>query len=325
MGTKFSKNARNLMACFIVLQVILVGSPYSVAYAVGGPDFGLTISPTCNVSVLTCFNTEPTQIGLTATYKILYVPFNGFNGVVSENVQGVPNAYFSMGTFFLSQPVTDTLVIGNLSLGTTYQLTVTASTNEVSHSQSTTLTTPKASDNSNSNGMMRSGGGISPDFEMDIAPAMQAPNQMSATYYVTYTPINGFTGPIDEKVTNLPPEFVSFLSSQYDPLSGAGPYGGPMLGPTPTPSFGRCYVKYSGVNHYTCTDTLTIYYNIADGAEYLTQGHYSIVVTAAGEGGFPRHSVVIQRDIPVPEFSGITIATIITLAISICMLRRRHY
>lgn len=326
MSSKFGKKSKVFTACFIVVQVMLLGGfTSSAVYALGEPDFGFTISPTCNVSVLTCFVSEPTQIGLTAMYTIKFVPFNGFMGTVVESVQGVPVGSFAMGTFFLSQPVTDTLVVGNLSLSTTYQLTVTASADGPSHSVSTILTTPNASpDSSNSNGMIGSGSGLIPDFEMDITQATQIPGQMSATYYITYTSINGFTGPIDEKVTNLPPEFVSFFSSQYNPSSASGPFGGPVLGPTDGPSFGRCYVRYVGLYYYTCTDTLTIYYNIGNGAKSLTPGAYSIIVTAAAEGGLPTHSVVINTNIPVPEFSGIAITAISALAISICVLRRRH-
>lgn len=308
MSSKFGKKSKIFTACFIVVQVMLLGGfTSSAVYALGEPDFGFTISPTCNVSVLTCFVSEPTQVGLTAMYTIKFVPFNGFMGTVVESVQGVPTGSFVMGTFFLSQPVTDTLVVGNLSLSSTYQLTVTAFAYGFSHSVSTILTTPKASpDNSNSNGMIGSGSGLIPDFEMDITQATQIPGQMSATYYITYTSINGFTGPINEKVTNLPPEFVSFFSSQYNP------------------SFGRCYVRYVGLYYYTCTDTLTIYYNIGNGAKFLTPGTYSIIVTAAAEGGLPTHSLVIETYIPVPEFSGIAITAISALAISICVLRRRH-
>jgi hypothetical protein len=312
MSSQFGKKLRMLAAYFIVAQVIILsGFSSSTVYAFGAPDFGFTISQT-------------TQIGLTATYTLKFIPFNGFMGTVIENVLGVPTGSFSMGTFFLSTPVTDTLVVGNLSLSTTYQLTITASADALSHSVSTILTTPKASpDNSNSNGMIGSGNGLVPDFEMHITQAAQIPGQMSTTYYITYTSINGLTGPIDEKVTNIPREFVSFFSSQYNPYS-AGPYGDPMLGPTPSPSFGRCYIRYVGLSYHTCTDALTIYYTIANGAKSLPGSAYSIIVTAAAEGGFPTHSLPVGS-VPVPEFSGIatTAISVMALAISIGVLRRR--
>lgn len=290
MKVKFGKKTRILMACFILAQVMLLGSLASAVYAFGNPDFGFTISPTCDVSASNCLISEPTQVGLTATYTVKFIPFNGFMGTVSENVRGAPIGSFLMGTFFLSQPVTDTLIVGNLSLGTTYQLTVIAFADGISHSQNTILTTPKAS-SSNSNGMIGSNSGLSPDFEMDITLAKQVSSQTSATYYITYTSINGLTGAIDEKVTNISPEFVSFFSSQYNPYSA--PSAGPILGPTPSPSFGRCYVQSVGLYQYTCTDVLTIYYNIGSGAKSLTSGIYTIVVTATAGGGFPTHSVLV--------------------------------
>ena len=319
-GKKFS-----ISAVFLILvQILFLGAFSSGVYSYGAPDFSLAISQSCPISQ-SCFNFEPTQIGLTATYAILVTPYNGFMATVVESVQGVPTASFTMGTFFLSQPVTDTLVVGNLSLSTTYRVIVTAYADGLSHTVNTTLTTPRFNpNNSNSNGMV--GNGLAPDFDMRITQATQMRSQMSATYYITYTAINGFTGPIDEKVTNLPPDFVSFFSSQYAPPSGAsGEFGGPMLGSSASPSFGRCYARNVGLSSYACTDALTIYYTVANGARSLTPGGtYSAVLTGAAEGGFPTHSLVIVIQIPVPEFSGIASTAILALAMSLCLLRRRH-
>jgi hypothetical protein len=292
INEKLGKKFRLLTAFFILAQILLFVVFSSVVYAYGAPDFSIAISQSCSISQ-SCFSLEPRQIGLTATYAILITPYNGFMGTIAESVQGVPTASFSMGTFFLSQPVTDTLVVGNLSLSSTYRLIVTAFAGGLSHSINTTLTTPKANPNdSNSNGII--GNGFAPDFEMHITQATKTPNQTSATYYITYTAINGFTGPIDEKVTNLPPEFVSFFSSQYDsPSSASGQFGGPLVGSTVSPSFGRCYARNVGLSTYACTDALTIYYTTANGAKSLTPGTYSVGVTATAEGGFPTHSLLI--------------------------------
>jgi hypothetical protein len=293
INEKLNRKFRLSTAFFILAQVLLFLAFSSVVYAYSAPDFSITISQSCSI-YQSCFSLEPRQIGLTATYAILITPYNGFMGTIVERVRGVPTASFSMGALFLSQPVTDTLVVANLSLSTTYRLIVTASADGLSHSINMTVTTPKANPNeSNSNGMI--GTGLAPDFEMHITQATQTPSQNSTTYYITYTAINGFTGPIDEKVTNVPSEFASFFSSQYNPPTGAsGQFGGSILGSTTGPSFGRCHARNVGLSSYACTDALTIYYTIGNGAKALTLGGtYSVVVTATAEGGFPTHSLLI--------------------------------
>jgi len=273
----FENQPRILLACLII--GLFVGTSFTpVAHAYVVPDFWLTISQAC-AAPQDCFSYESRQIGLTATYKILYVPANGFADGITESVSGVPLASFSQGGFYLTEPVTDTLIVGKLIPDTKYELTITAtSSNGISHSVTTVLTTPTESEaDSNSNGVVGSGNILVPDFNMVVTPAMQTlgARVVNATYYITYTSINGFTGPIDEKVTNLSPKFVSFSSKPFPSTSG--------------PSYGRCYV------HYSCTDTLTVYFSLAGNTQKLPSGTtYTLNVTGTAEGGFPSHSVTVS-------------------------------
>jgi len=282
---KLDEKSKILMACFILAEVIFFSFSTSGVYAYGTPDFGMTISQPCAISQ-NCIVLEPRQIGLTATYKIQYFPFSGFMDTITETVSGVPTASFSMGTFFLSVPTSDTLSLDNLAAGTTYTLTVTAVTSSgISRSVTTTLTTPTgSSSDSNSNGMIGSGNAPIPDFNMFITPATQVPG-VGVTYYISYTSINGFTGPIDEKVANLPPQFVSFFSQPYPPPS--------------SPSYGRCYGRLNVPK--SCTDALTIYFTIGNNANIRTFASgktMSIIVTGNAEGGLPSHSVTIPLTVP---------------------------
>jgi len=266
-----------ILLAFSIIGLFVGTSSTPVVYAYGVPDFGFTITQTCPTAQ-TCFRSEPRQIGLTARFNMLYVPLNGFSESITETVSGVPLASFSQGAFYLTEPTTDTLLVGSLTPDTNYELRITAtSSNGISHSVTAVLTTPKSSSSdSNSNGVVGSGNMLIPDFDMAITQATQAPRAgvLKATYHITYTSINGFTGPIDEKVMNLPPKFVSFLSQPYPSTSG--------------PSYGRCYT------HYSCTDTLTVYFGIADNTQTLPSGKtYTFIVTGTAEGGFPSHSVTV--------------------------------
>jgi hypothetical protein len=289
---KLDKKSKILMACFILAEVIFFSFSTSGVY--GQPaDFGMTISPACAISQ-TCFTLEPKQIGLTATYTIQYFPFNGFMDNITETVSIVPTVPisdlpFSMGRFFLSEPTSDTLSLNDLAAGATYKLTVTAvSAGGIAHTVTTAVTTPMVNTaDSDSNGMIGSGNAPIPDFNMFITPATQVAGVgvTSVTYYLSYTSINGFTGPIDEKVANLPPQFVSFFSQPYPPPS--------------SPSYGRCYVKLNIPK--SCTDALTIYLTIGNNTNlgtFVSGKTLSLIVTGNAEGGLPSHYVTIQLAIP---------------------------
>lgn len=283
----YSKKSSLAVSFLIVFEFLLLCSFPNLANAIGTPDFGMTISQTCSLSQ-TCFG--PTQIGLTARFTISYLAFGGFGETVNETVSGVPVAAFTMGTFFLSGPTTEILSVGNLSPATAYQLTVTATAADgTSHSITTTLTTPTASSSdSNSNGVVGTVNGLISDFNMRITPATQSPRRdaTSATYYITYNSIDSFTGPIEEKVLNLPPQYVSFYSANINPYG----YGSAL----DLPSHGKCFA------HTTCTDALTIFFTVGSGpTQSLTSGRtYSLIVVGAAERGFPSHSVTITLTVP---------------------------
>jgi len=242
-----------VIVCVSVLQV----SPPRV-YA-DGADFGLTVS-------------QPTQVGCTATYTISYLPYGGFTGPVSETAAGVPVAAFSMGSFYLAVISTDTLFVGNLSPGKTYDLTIVADAFGVSHSVTTTLVVPAQSDSDTcSNGTIGSGNGPSPDFDMAIkqtATPENAGGSTSVSYLLTYSSIYGFTGFVHETVTGVPAQSVYFFKSQR------------------VPSTGHCRVEHS------CMDVVTIY------TAGLASGTYSVIITAAALDGVPYHSVTISLTVP---------------------------
>jgi len=288
----FSRKARVLLIAIIAIQMMFLGS-LNLTQVYAAPDFGLTVSQSCLV-YQNCFLREPTQVGLTAKFIIAYVPFGGFTELINETVSGVPLAAFGMTIFYLSGPTTDSLIVGNLSPGTVYQITITATAADGnSHSVTTTISTPKGSANdSTSNGVAGSGNILIPDFNMYITPATQAPKGVgSATFYITYSSIDSFSGAVDEKVQNLPPQFVTFFSRPY-----AAPYGPSSTYP---PFQGRCHVR---IPTNSCTDALTIVFTNGSAnptSESLVSGRtYSLTVVAAAEGGFPTHSVTITLTVP---------------------------
>jgi hypothetical protein len=246
-----------IVAVIAFVSVLQVSSAQRV-YA-DGTDFGLSIS-------------QPTQIGCTATYTISYIPYGGFMETVAETASGVPMATFSMGTFFLSVVTTDTLFVGNLSPGKTYDLTIVADSFGLSHSVTTVLTAPPLSDSDTcSNGTIGSGNGPIPDFDMAVNQTTTpeyAGGSSSVSYLLSYSSIYYFTGIVHEKVTGVPAQFVSFFNSRR------------------VPSSGYCRIERS------CEDVVTIY------TAGLSAGTYSVIITATAVGGTPYHSVVISLTVP---------------------------
>jgi len=247
-----------LLLPMILLQVGTVPKVYGQFYS--GGDFGFSLS-------------SPTQVGCTATYTILYLPTPGFTGSVVESASGVPLATFWKGAFLLSTRMVDTLSVNGLSTGTTYNLTVTANANGLSHSVSTLLVTPsKSSSDSCSNGLIASNNLPVPDFEMAVAPTTtptSAVGNASVSYLLTYTSINGFAGFVHESVMNAPSGSVWFFSSQR------------------APSYGSCRVVQSN-----CEDVLTI---LTAG---LPSGTYAVVVAATATDGSPYHTLSLTITIP---------------------------
>lgn len=243
------------VAVIVFVSVLQVSAPRVYA---DGADFGLTVS-------------QPTQVGCTATYTISYLPYGGFTGPVSETAAGVPVAAFSMGSFYLAVISTDTLFVGNLSPGKTYDLTIVADGFGASHSVTTTLVVPAQSDSDTcSNGTVGSGNGPSPDFDMAIkqtATPENAGGGTSVSYLLTYSSIYGFTGIVHETVTGVPVQSVYFFKSQR------------------VPSTGDCRVVHS------CMDVVTIY-------TAGLNGTYSVIITAAALDGVPYHSVTISLTVP---------------------------
>ncbi len=244
------------VAVIIFVSVLQVAAPRVYAQ---GTDFGVSVS-------------QSTQVGCTATYTISYIPYGGFTGSVSETATGVPVAAFSMGSFYLAVISTDTLFVGNLTPGKTYDLTIVADGFGVSHSVTTTLVVPAQSDSDTcSNGTVGSGNGPSPDFDMAITQTATPENAgggTSVSYLLTYSSIYGFAGIVHETVTGVPVQSVYFFRSQR------------------VPSTGDCRVVQS------CMDVVTIY------TAGLNSGTYGVIITAAAGDGVPYHSVTITLTVP---------------------------
>ena len=142
------------------------------------PDFSLSATPA----------SQTATAGAATTYAIRVTGTNGFNGLVSLKVSGLPSGAsgnFSAvngGSSTLSVTTTSSTPAGNSTL------TVTGTSGNLSHSTTVTLVVS-----------------ASPDFGLTATPATQTVAPGSATtYMVRVTPLNGFNGTVSLSANGLP-------------------------------------------------------------------------------------------------------------------------
>jgi subtilase family serine protease len=157
------------------------------------PDFSLSATPASQAIVS----------GDSTSYTATIAPLNGYTGTVSFSVSGLPAG--ATATFTPASVTTSgssTLAISTTA-GTTpagnYVLTITASDGTLTHTAAVNLSVS--------------------DFSVAATPSSQTiVVGGSASYTVTATALNGFTGTLNLSVTGLPP----FATATFNPASLPG-------------------------------------------------------------------------------------------------------
>jgi hypothetical protein len=226
-----------------------LGTPHGLG-AFGGssapsPDFSLSVSPT----------SRTVTAGTAATYSVTVAPSNGFSGTVGFDTAGLPSgATPAWSGSTLTVTTSSTLAAGS------YPFTITGTSGSLSHSTSATLVVQAA-----------------PDFSVGISPATQTVTAGNpATYTVSVTPSNGFSGSVTFAANGLP--------------SGATPsFGGSTLTVTTTTavaggSYPFTVVGTSGTLSHSASATLVV--QAAPPADFALSVPASSTVTAGGQTTF---------------------------------------
>jgi hypothetical protein len=174
------------------------GSLTYIAYATlvinASPGFAISVGP----------GTETIGVSGSATYTVTTAATNGFNGVVSLNVTGLPSnvsANFSPQTVTGSGSSTLTIATTANTAPGTYQLTFTGTSGSLTQSTNATLVVTGAS------------------FTLTVTPEIQSINAgEDATYTVTTTGMSGFSGTVALSLPGLP----SGVSATFSPSSITG-------------------------------------------------------------------------------------------------------
>ena len=139
----------------------------------GTPAFGLTVSP----------SSQTVNAGLSTSYTVTITAAAGFTGAVTLSCSGLPAG--ASCSFAPSAPppgtaaLTVTTTAGTTPAGT-WTFTITGTSGAISYSTSAKLTVT-----------------TNPDFLISVSPSSQtAAAGLRATYSVTITPMNGFTGAV---------------------------------------------------------------------------------------------------------------------------------
>lgn len=146
-------------------------------------DFSLSASPSSQTVVQ----------GQSTTYTVTVTPFNGYNGTVTFSASGLPagaTAAFNPTSSGPPNypPSTMTVTTSASTPGGTYTLTITGTDGTLTHTTSVTLVV------------------IVPDFSISTVPTdTSVARGHTATYTVTLTPVNTFSGMVNLTVTGCPP------------------------------------------------------------------------------------------------------------------------
>jgi VCBS repeat-containing protein len=183
--------------------------PGTYTVTVSGTSGALTHNSTITLQVTSppdfaLFVTPPSQTviaGDGSSYTATVTPSDGFSGVVTFGVSGAPDrttarfdndSVTGTGSVHLNVATTASVSPGN------YPLTVTATSDTLSHSGSVSLVIAGQ-----------------PSFAMALTPSLQSVSAgRSATYTVTITPSNGFNAAVTFTCSGLPSEAQCVFSPQ---------------------------------------------------------------------------------------------------------------
>jgi hypothetical protein len=145
------------------------------------PDFTLSATPPSQAVIA----------GADTSYSVMVSGLNGFGGTVSLSASGLPagaSGSFSANSATGSGSSTLSVTTGAATPVGTYALTITGISSPLSHSATVSLTVS-----------------AQPDFGLSISPSTQSVRKGgAATYNVTVTPANGFTGAIGLALSTTP-------------------------------------------------------------------------------------------------------------------------
>ena len=150
-----------------------------VVQPVPPPDYTLSASP----------STQTVTQGFGSSYTVSVTAISGFAGSVTLSASGLPGG---AGATFSPNPTTASSTMSVTTSATTpaatYTLTITGVSGSLSHATSVTLVVQPP-----------------PDFSLSAAPSSQTVTQgIGASYTVSVTPSNGFSGPVTLSVTGQP-------------------------------------------------------------------------------------------------------------------------
>jgi hypothetical protein len=153
-------------------------------------DFTLSASP----------GSQSVLPGSTGSYTVSTTPQNGFSGTISFGVTGLPSgatASFSPTSVGAGQSTTLTVATVTTIAPGSYALTITASSGPLSHSVGVTLV-------------------VAGDFSIGVTPSSRTTSKDgSASYSVTVTAGQGFSGTVTFSVSGLP----KFAAAKFSPTS----------------------------------------------------------------------------------------------------------
>ena len=198
-------------------------------------DFTITASPA----------SQTVTAGGSTSYTATITPLNGFNGTVTFSASGLPagaTASFNPASVAVSGTSTMTVTTSASTPAGTYTLTITGASGAIVHSTTVTLVVAGA-----------------PDFSISASPASQSITRGStATYTVTITALNGFTGTVNLSVTGLPNRTTATFSPASVTGSGTSTLTITTRNNTPKGTRTLTITGVSGSLSHSTTVTLTI-------------------------------------------------------------------
>jgi hypothetical protein len=168
------------------------------------PDFSLSASP----------GSREIITGQSTSYSVTLSPINGYSGIVSFTLSGLPadaGATFTPGSLTASGTTTLTITTTAATVPGTYPLTITGTDGVLTHTTSVNLVVDPVP---------------TTDFSISASPgSITIKRHSSGTVTVTVAPINGFTGNVDLSISGLPP----LVTASFTPATITGGSGASTL------------------------------------------------------------------------------------------------
>ncbi len=213
------------------------------------PSCGTTATPDFSISSTPA--SQNVVQGSSTTYTVSVTALNGFTGTVTFSASGLPagaSASFSPPSVAGSGSSTMTVTTASTTPAATYNLTITGTSGTLVHSTTVTLVVNAAA---------------SGDFSISATPASQTVLQgTSASYTVSVTPLNGFTGTVSFSVSGVPPQSSGSFSPDPVTVTGISSVSSTLTASvgrnTPTKTYTLTITGTSGSLAHSTTVDLTV-------------------------------------------------------------------